>query len=138
MTAPNWTARDLQCGAPHETASRRQADRSLQTLANCAKARSASIQDRCKAVFEGLNPLRRERLEIAVDWPEKAGAAHGSGRMSFGTSLRIARGGSRSPPHQGAALAASLPPALALSSLFGKGAGGRTRHANCTSMVARR
>ncbi|HZZ23330.1 MAG TPA: hypothetical protein VFE60_12485 [Roseiarcus sp.] len=26
----------------------------LQTLANCPKARSASIHDRCKAVFEGL------------------------------------------------------------------------------------
>ena len=26
----------------------------LQTLANCQKARSASIHDRCKAVFEGL------------------------------------------------------------------------------------
>jgi hypothetical protein len=26
----------------------------LQTLANCPKARSASIQDRCKSVFEGL------------------------------------------------------------------------------------
>ena len=26
----------------------------LQTLANCPKARSASIRDRCKAVFEGL------------------------------------------------------------------------------------
>jgi hypothetical protein len=26
----------------------------LQTLANCAKARSASIHDRCKAVFERL------------------------------------------------------------------------------------
>ena len=26
----------------------------LQTLANCAKARSASIHDRCKAVFDGL------------------------------------------------------------------------------------
>jgi hypothetical protein len=26
----------------------------LQTLAGCQKARSASIQDRCKAVYEGL------------------------------------------------------------------------------------
>ena len=26
----------------------------LQTLANCAKARSVSIHDRCKVVFEGL------------------------------------------------------------------------------------
>jgi hypothetical protein len=26
----------------------------LQTLADCQKARSASIHDRCKAVFEGL------------------------------------------------------------------------------------
>ena len=26
----------------------------LQTLANCPKARSASIHDRCRAVFEGL------------------------------------------------------------------------------------
>ena len=26
----------------------------LQTLANCPKARSVSIHDRCKAVFEGL------------------------------------------------------------------------------------
>ena len=26
----------------------------LQMLANCPKARSASIRDRCKAVFEGL------------------------------------------------------------------------------------
>ena len=26
----------------------------LQTLANCPKARLASIDDRCKAVFEGL------------------------------------------------------------------------------------
>jgi hypothetical protein len=28
----------------------------LQTLANCQKARSASIHDRCKAVFEQLLP----------------------------------------------------------------------------------
>ena len=28
----------------------------LQTLANCQKARSASIHDRCKAVFEQLPP----------------------------------------------------------------------------------
>jgi hypothetical protein len=34
---------------------RRQACRTfLATLANCPKARSASIHDRCKAVFEGL------------------------------------------------------------------------------------
>jgi hypothetical protein len=26
----------------------------VQTLANCQKARSASIHDRCKAVYEGL------------------------------------------------------------------------------------
>ena len=26
----------------------------LQTLANCPKARSASIHDRCRAVFDGL------------------------------------------------------------------------------------
>jgi hypothetical protein len=26
----------------------------LQTLANCPKAKSASIHDRCRAVFEGL------------------------------------------------------------------------------------
>jgi hypothetical protein len=26
----------------------------LQTLANCQKARSASVHDRCKAVYEGL------------------------------------------------------------------------------------
>jgi hypothetical protein len=26
----------------------------LQTLADCRKARSASIHDRCKAVYEGL------------------------------------------------------------------------------------
>jgi hypothetical protein len=28
----------------------------LQTIANCPKARSASIHDRCKAVFEQLQP----------------------------------------------------------------------------------
>ena len=27
----------------------------LQSLANCPKARSASIHDRCRAVFEGLS-----------------------------------------------------------------------------------
>ena len=27
----------------------------LETLANCAKTRSASIHDRCKAVYSGLN-----------------------------------------------------------------------------------
>jgi hypothetical protein len=27
----------------------------LETLANCPKARSASIHDRCKAVYSGLN-----------------------------------------------------------------------------------
>ena len=70
----------------------------LQTLANCPKARSASIHDRCKAVFEGspyscLQPLRRERRESAKDWPGKAGAGRWSGRLPNGVSLRIARGG---------------------------------------------
>ena len=32
----------------------RHGDAKLTTLANCPKARSASIHDRCKAVFEGL------------------------------------------------------------------------------------
>jgi hypothetical protein len=46
-------------------------------------------------VFEGVgrnfpNPLT-DKAGIPVDWPEKAGAAVGSGRMSFGASLRIAR-----------------------------------------------
>jgi len=31
----------------------------FQTLANCAEARSTSIDDRCKAVFEGLATRQR-------------------------------------------------------------------------------
>jgi hypothetical protein len=41
----------LQTGAPHGTARRRQADRSASTLVDCPKAGSASVHDRCKAVF---------------------------------------------------------------------------------------
>jgi hypothetical protein len=42
----------------------------LVTLADCQKARSASIHDRCKAVYEGLLThilLANGRLHVAVD-----------------------------------------------------------------------
>ena len=47
-------SRDLQCRAAMEQHGDAKLTDLLQTLANCPKARSASIHDRCRAVFEGL------------------------------------------------------------------------------------
>jgi hypothetical protein len=43
----------------------------LRTLADCPKTRSASIHDRCKAVYEGLG--RASAAQATADWkPEQS------------------------------------------------------------------
>jgi hypothetical protein len=43
---------------------------SLATLADCPKARSASVCDRCKAVYEGLD-LRRRLVSMPTAMPHR-------------------------------------------------------------------